>query len=438
LGCISTEPKEVRANVIKLYLLPEELPVYKHDVPYSVQLESNAIQPEYTTEDDLLAGISLSIEGLISGTVPRETGYEEAIFTVTVTDENGCIASREYLLQSCGQPPKIPFAEVYNCVWSQATVLQASSPKGFPLQWYDAEMNELPRAPTPRTDVVGEQVFYVMQIDETLQCGSDSAKISVFTTPRPLIDFKASAADVCFLSSPSILLEEIDNMSVYSVYPDKTFSNELNYLTGKDYGVIYLDDILENRTSYYIQRTDSLGCVSTDWMEVSVDVIKLYIEPDELPPYIKDTEYEQQLITNAELPAFSIADGHLPDGLVLNTYGLIYGIVPHSYRDVSNIVTIEVQDVHGCRAARDYTFDGNIFVPKVFTPNGDGINDVFMRGHRLVIFDRLGIILFEGNNGWDGTYKGKPVADDIYFYKLEYLNSNGIRKITTGYIGVKN
>jgi gliding motility-associated-like protein len=171
-------------------------------------------------------------------------------------------------------------------------------------------------------------------------------------------------------------------------------------------------------------------------MEVPVEVIKLYIEPDKLPPYIKDTDYEQQLISNAQSPIFTVFDGHLPDGLTLNTSGLIYGNVPNNYHDISNIVTVEVQDLHGCRTTREYTFNGNLFVPKVFTPNGDGVNDIFMRGYNLVIFDRLGIVLYQGNNGWDGTYKGKPVADDIYFYKLEYLNSEDVRKVTTGYIGV--
>ncbi|MDR1341003.1 MAG: gliding motility-associated C-terminal domain-containing protein [Prevotellaceae bacterium] len=435
LNCVSTEYKEVMANVIKLHILPDELPAYNHDEPYSVQLESNAIQPEYTTEDELLTGITLSPAGLISGTVPKPVD-EEKLFTVKVSDENRCEVSRKYLLRTCGPAPETPFAEVYNCIHSQTLTLQASSPGGLPLQWYDAEFNRLPEAPSPTTDEIGEQVFYVSQINEALQCESDKAKISVFTSPLPLIDFNASAPDVCFGSSPSILLDDIDNMSIYSVYPDRTFSNELNYLSGKNSGGIGLDDILETGRSYYILRTDSLGCVSTDWMEVAVDVIKLYIEPDKLPPYIKNTEYEQLLISNARSPVFSIADGHLPEGLILNAHGLIYGIVPGSYSDVSNIVTVEVQDVNGCRAEREYTFNGNIFVPKVFTPNGDGINDVFMRGHRLVIFDRLGIEIFQGNNGWDGTYKGKPVADDIYFYKLEYLDSGGAGKITSGYIGV--
>ncbi|MDR1583249.1 MAG: T9SS type B sorting domain-containing protein, partial [Prevotellaceae bacterium] len=79
---------------------------------------------------------------------------------------------------------------------------------------------------------------------------------------------------------------------------------------------------------------------------------------------------------------------------------------------------------------------GEVIAPKAFTPNGDGINDIFMRGYKVVIFDRLGIEMFKGEDGWDGTYKGKPVEPDIYFYKLEYLDANDAVKIKTGYVGV--
>jgi gliding motility-associated-like protein len=55
-------------------------------------------------------------------------------------------------------------------------------------------------------------------------------------------------------------------------------------------------------------------------------------------------------------------------------------------------------------------------LPTAFTPNRDGINDVFAAGHKVQIFNRLGVLLFEGGNGWDGTYKGQVVVPGIYFY----------------------
>jgi gliding motility-associated-like protein len=226
----------------------------------------------------------------------------------------------------------------------------------------------------------------------------------------------------------------------------------LGLLTGTVSGSIVPDDIITEPATYYILVTDSLGCVSIDRAEVTAGVVKLYIEPSELPPYIKNTDYEQSLTTNANSPIFTVFDGNLPDGLILNTSGLIYGNVPNGYRDLSNIVTVEVRDSNGCSVAREYVFNGNLFVPKVFTPNGDGVNDVFMLGYKLIIFDRLGVEIFRGNNGWDGSCKGQTVADDIYFYKLEYVPNtvaddnyfykfeyvpnNKPVKIITGYIGV--
>lgn len=66
-------------------------------------------------------------------------------------------------------------------------------------------------------------------------------------------------------------------------------------------------------------------------------------------------------------------------------------------------------------------------VPTAFSPNGDGVNDVlFVRGSNfvefeLMIFSRWGEMVFRTTNisdGWDGTYKGKPVPVDAYNYYL--------------------
>ena len=67
----------------------------------------------------------------------------------------------------------------------------------------------------------------------------------------------------------------------------------------------------------------------------------------------------------------------------------------------------------------------NIYIPNAFTPNGDGINDVFiprssiLKSMRLIINDRWGHEVFESNDlnkGWDGTYKGEPAQVDVYGY----------------------
>lgn len=75
-----------------------------------------------------------------------------------------------------------------------------------------------------------------------------------------------------------------------------------------------------------------------------------------------------------------------------------------------------------------------IEIPNVFTPNGDGINDVFkinLSGENLInfnvsIYDRWGILVFASssiNNKWDGrTTSGLKVVSGTYFYVID-LNS---------------
>ena len=79
----------------------------------------------------------------------------------------------------------------------------------------------------------------------------------------------------------------------------------------------------------------------------------------------------------------------------------------------------------------------SIYMPNAFSPNGDGINDVFMvrssilKNMHLEIYDRWGNRVFETNNlneGWNGTYKGQQAAEDAYGYYFsgECLQGNKI------------
>ena len=80
--------------------------------------------------------------------------------------------------------------------------------------------------------------------------------------------------------------------------------------------------------------------------------------------------------------------------------------------------------------------DFNVFIPSSFTPNGDGLNDVFtvkglgfkLEGFSMEMFDRWGHSLFFSKDltkGWDGTAKGIPSQDGVYIYKIRAVGANG-------------
>lgn len=69
-----------------------------------------------------------------------------------------------------------------------------------------------------------------------------------------------------------------------------------------------------------------------------------------------------------------------------------------------------------------------VLFPSAFSPNGDGLNDVFLpvQGNLITvesfrIFNRWGNLIFDDNTqGWDGTFSGKPEEMGTYVYELAY------------------
>ncbi len=80
--------------------------------------------------------------------------------------------------------------------------------------------------------------------------------------------------------------------------------------------------------------------------------------------------------------------------------------------------------------------DMSIYIPNTFTPNGDGLNDLFRvegigfstddfimelwtRGGNQIYFSR------DYSKGWDGTIKGKQSEESVYIYKIKVLGTHG-------------
>jgi gliding motility-associated-like protein len=98
-----------------------------------------------------------------------------------------------------------------------------------------------------------------------------------------------------------------------------------------------------------------------------------------------------------------------------------------------------VTDAIGCTDDDDVfikVYEGPMYyLPNAFTPNGDGLNDVFRPipvGIRSTesfrVFNRYGEQMFETRQwmkGWDGTLKGKPAATGTYVWMIKGIDTNG-------------
>src|SRR5690606_36305130 len=104
--------------------------------------------------------------------------------------------------------------------------------------------------------------------------------------------------------------------------------------------------------------------------------------------------------------------------------------------ETTTTFTLTAVDANGCEVQRSITIvvlnpqrePPYIFVPRAFSPNGDGVNDIlYVRGEiidvvEFIVYDRWGAKMFETSNldqGWDGTFQGKQLPPDVYGY---YLN----------------
>jgi gliding motility-associated-like protein len=90
-----------------------------------------------------------------------------------------------------------------------------------------------------------------------------------------------------------------------------------------------------------------------------------------------------------------------------------------------------------------------LWVPNSFSPNGDGLNDVFkpqdqkIRDYELTIYNRWGERVFQSakvSEGWDGTFEGQKAPSGAYMYQIVYRfrNADGVirQKLKEGTIQV--
>ena len=84
------------------------------------------------------------------------------------------------------------------------------------------------------------------------------------------------------------------------------------------------------------------------------------------------------------------------------------------------------------KSAETFPTNCQLFIPNVFSPNADGVNDLFLpqtdpdcslTDYELIVMDRWGGVLFQTNNvndGWNGEYEGQQMEDGTYVYNIEY------------------
>ena len=194
--------------------------------------------------------------------------------------------------------------------------------------------------------------------------------------------------------------------------------------------------------NHVLTITDILGCVDTETIAVNdAGEGVLSLGPDVVIPK-GDSVLIDPTIANINV-ATVLWDPDFPGK----------GIEPFWYApDSTRLVTLMVTDSAGCKYQDQMliTVIGAelFYVPNVFSPNGDQINDIIEVSTNIPdgqllsweIFDRWGNMVYGQYDTfpfrWDGTFKSKAVQSGVYVYKLIWVNQYGHTKALTGNITV--
>jgi len=199
-------------------------------------------------------------------------------------------------------------------------------------------------------------------------------------------------------------------------------TNAMNGIIGSSYDV----KIIENPTGCYFDTTITIpgyGIISSLFS---------------INPSLSCIPLEQTVTTFIDL---SIGASHgyweMGDGTIIN---YIPGVNPeYSFTQPGAYsMKLHVENIGNC--ASEFEKDLCIlepfvvFVPDIFSPNGDGINDIlFVRVKSVsefyfILYDRWGEKVFETNNtdlGWDGRFNNNNLQSGVYVWFLSYTMVDG-------------
>ncbi len=358
---------------------------------------------------------------------------------------NGCSGSaKTFSILVNPTPPKPQTADKVYCKNTPANALTASGTGGT-FSWYTQATAGIASstAPIPSTANVGNYNYYVSQTINNCESPRDTVLVKVLSLPEAELSAKVSGCPpLCntFSLNTSNTLNSVNwEMGDNSSFQTTQLNTSYCY---NNSGVYSIKVII----------TDSNHCKSTlsfeKWVEVFAAPVSNFsytaLDGTELSPGI---QFENSS-TGEELWSFwSFGDPQQSSSSENNPLFTYPGAGDYEAR----LITI---NKNGCRDTMKKSIhiaeSWSIYIPNAFSPNGDGVNDVFIPqaiginkdAYSLWVFDRWGNMIFFSKHlehGWDGMVLGKgsePAQQDTYVWKIKCKDFMGIKHDYTGTVSI--
>ena len=346
-------------------------------------------------------------------------------YHVTLTDPFGCVGTDSVkvdvkLFVTLFAPPDSTICK------GDATVLRIVS-DGLHYQWTEIPAGNTLNDPTIKNPIATPLVSTTYHVDANIGKCVSQANIKLTPIPYPPANAGPDIA-ICFGNSAQL---QATGGSSYSWSP-AAFLSATNIPNPR----------VQNPTAsvrYIVTVRDILGCPKPARDTVLVNVIKIKAEAG---PRDTSVVIGQPLQLQA-------------------SGGTSYSWTPSTWLDNANIdnpialpkdnieYVVRVSNSIGCFSTDSirvklYKIAADILVPTGFSPNGDGINDVFrpipigMRSLDVFqVYNRWGQMLYSGTDaisGWDGTFLGKTQEAGTYVWFAEGIDYKNTRIKRKGYV----
>ena len=251
--------------------------------------------------------------------------------------------------------------------------------------------------------------FYKVQVQDAFGCsGQDSIIINLDLIPDP---YPEKEFRIC--AGEELTLSPANGFENYAIsWPGLSASSSFTV----------------NASGEYSSSVTSAFC--SDTFELKLEVVDLPVfaivnqSAKDKVCFDYETVVLEMETNNLNGLTFEWSTGEIASGIEVSQAGIYELVVANDYCEAAQ----EIELLEYCPPS--------LYVPNAFSPNQDGINDVFnAKGLRIVdyelfIYDRWGLQLFKSedlNVGWNGEYKGQVVQQDVYVYKIFYsfLKENG-------------
>jgi len=330
------------------------------------------------------------------------------IYTVTVTDANGCSASDFTTLTINPLPAANAGQDVFVCPGNSVGLLASG---GTSYSWSPSLGLNNTAIANPLASPASTTTYIVTVTDNNTCSNTDDVLVTVFPLPAA---FAGNDTSVC--QSQSLLL---------------TASGGTVYLwnTGASTSSITVNP--SSFSTYTVTVTNSNGCSASDEVNVTMNappLITLSADPG-------NQIYIGQNVTITASPS-TYSNYLFSDGTILyngpqNSFEL------NSINSKDTVYVIASQN--GCTSEPDTIIIEIKQIPNAFTPlNNDGVNDVFLKGLDITIFNRWGQLLYNGKDGWDGKYNGKYVSKGTYYFIIKNNDLTGNNTEIKGSVTISN